>query len=185
MGQRQGKQLLKEDFQNFLIMTHFTADEIKAMHQHFMSLVAKKTSEKLNYSDFCRALGLRPCLLTERIFALFDSNNDRAIDFDEFISGMSIFKSRVLSEEKLKFTFCVYDVDGDGSISKSDLKMMLQDALVQEDVNITEDVMQDLLNSTFTEADLNQDGNIDFNEYKEFVKRNPSMINDFAALSEI
>uniref|UniRef100_A0A6B2LQV0 EF-hand domain-containing protein n=1 Tax=Arcella intermedia TaxID=1963864 RepID=A0A6B2LQV0_9EUKA len=57
-------------------------------------------------------------------------NNDGHVNFEEFVSGLAIFKSGS-TEEKLKFSFRLYDVDGDGFIQKKELLEMLRASLLE------------------------------------------------------
>lgn len=48
------------------------------------------------------------------------------IDFTKFCEIMKVFNYRCPVEEKIKFYYALYDVDGDGKISISDLKKFLE-----------------------------------------------------------
>jgi Kv channel-interacting protein len=55
------------------------------------------------------------------IFATFDQDEDGHVTFDQFILGMSIL-SRGTMAQKLRWVFNLYDLNGTGRISKSNLK---------------------------------------------------------------
>ena len=58
-------------------------------------------------------------------FNNFDKDNDGTIDFREFLSAVSV-QQRGTPEEKLKWTFDLYDLDNSGFISKVELLKMVK-----------------------------------------------------------
>ncbi len=53
--------------------------------------------------------------------ALFENTN-----FQDFVRKVSLFSDKAPFEEKLRFMFTVWDVDGDGRISQEDLEHVLR-----------------------------------------------------------
>jgi Ca2+-binding EF-hand superfamily protein len=70
----------------------------------------------------------------------------------------------------------VYDVDGDGHISKREMASMLSASLVQSPLNLTDAQIDTLIDATFAEADTDGDGQISFEEYKAMVEKHPNIV---------
>jgi len=77
---------------------------------------------------------------------------------DEFIGvGIDILKSSCDQMDDVRAAFRVFDHNNDGTISKDELR----EAMVNFGTRVTEDEFQTM----FSEADKNQDGLIDFDEF--------------------
>lgn len=104
--------------------------------------------------------------LLERVVAIFDTNKDNQVEFKEFISGLSIFSDKGNKEGKLKFAFQVYDIDGDGYISNGELFQVLK-MMVGNNLNDVQ--LQQIVDKTILEGDLDKDGKISFEEFKKMI----------------
>ena len=58
------------------------------------------------------------------MFSQFDTKGNGFIDFDEFISGLSVC-CRGTVDEKIHFMFNMYDVGQEGSVTRQELSLLL------------------------------------------------------------
>ena len=102
--------LSSSEIEGFVGNTHFTASEIRALWFHFRSLASNSPPDDLiDRSNFQEAMRFRDSLLCDRIFSIFDSNRDGNVSFEEFIKCLSALSTKATQEEKLKFSFLIYD----------------------------------------------------------------------------
>jgi len=94
--------------------------------------------------------------------AKVDKDGDGNISFDEFVILMASAKSS--TDEELRQAFNVFDTDGSGTISRSELKQVMQTVLGEKD--LTDKQLDDMLKA----ADLNGDGEISFQEFCIMMK---------------
>ena len=97
----------------------------------------------------------------DKIFGNIDYDNNGTISFDEFVKA-AIDKKKLLTEEKLKAAFALFDRNGDGDIEAKELKEVIGDDNNNED-NIWDQMIK--------EVDLDGNGVIDFEEFKEMLKK--------------
>ena len=88
-----------------------------------------------------------------------DADGNGTIDFTEFLSLMARKMKDTDSEEELKEAFKVFDKDGNGFISASELRHVM--------TNLGEKLTDEEVDEMIREADIDGDGQIN---YEEFVK---------------
>lgn len=102
-----------------------------------------------------------------RLIAIFDEDGGGDVDFQEFVSGLSAFSSKGNKEQKLRFAFKVYDIDRDGYISNGELFIVLK---MMVGSNLKDQQLQQIVDKTIMEADLDHDGMISFEEFTKMVE---------------
>lgn len=97
--------------------------------------LALRSSEKwkgINKITFSKYYGL-PGIINDRLFAVFDSNNNEYIDPKEFLVGMTTLFSDNF-DQLVKFIFGFYDFDRDGLIAKEDIRVVLSYVPIQSKI---------------------------------------------------
>lgn len=97
-----------------------------------------------DFDDWLHQLGVSNPYIRERLFDVFDCDNDRFLDYDEFESGL---KQLVAGKPKNELAFALFDVDGNGVIGEDELRVFMQsffEVLVKE-VNESMRVLETLL----------------------------------------
>jgi|EP00769_Ergobibamus_cyprinoides_P004517 serine/threonine-protein phosphatase 2B regulatory subunit len=153
--------LSASDLEELQLASNFTQNEIKRLYKRFRRL-DKDGSGTISAEEFLMIPELCMNPLANRVIAIFDENRDDSVNFREFITALSVFSARGDREDKLKFAFRVYDIDGDGEISNGELfqvlKMMTGDHL--SDVQL-----QQVVDKTIMQADRSGSGSINFEEF--------------------
>ncbi|KAJ7396783.1 EF-hand calcium-binding domain-containing protein 1 [Pitangus sulphuratus] len=65
------------------------------------------------------------------VFSTFDRDNNGCITVVEWVEGLAILLRGTL-EEKIKYCFAVYDLNGDGYISREEMFQMLKDTVIKQ-----------------------------------------------------
>jgi Ca2+-binding EF-hand superfamily protein/tRNA A-37 threonylcarbamoyl transferase component Bud32 len=102
----------------------FTNEEIVLLQQTFDALAEHGTNKMIDRVTFGRLFRNMTGILSDRLFATFDSKGHGAIDRDEFIAGLGLL-ARGSVEDKIDFLFRVYDLSSHGYVTRFELTMML------------------------------------------------------------
>ncbi|KAG2797660.1 hypothetical protein PC111_g21196, partial [Phytophthora cactorum] len=164
----------------FANSTNFTPEEVVALNVHYdLISSAKRDDGLIDRSEFQTALGftVKESLYVDRIFQLFDTNNDNFISFDEFLQSVSVLSSKGGTTEKIKFSFDILDFDRDGKLSSQELLSMLEACIQENGINIPSECLTMIVAKTMEDVDLDKDGFISFDEFRVMTEANLQMLN--------
>ena len=142
------------------IASRLNENDIQKLKDSFQA-IDDNNDGMLSLEEMKKAISLNKgitCSDVEEIFKSIDTDNSGVINYTEFIAA-SLDKRIYLQEEKLKDAFKLFDSDGSGKISKSEIANILK-----ADNNSTE------VENIFKKYDLNKDGEIDFDEFLQMMK---------------
>lgn len=145
--------------------TKFDRDEIDRLKKRFMKL-DKDGSGTIDKSEFLSIPGISSNPLASRLMDVFDEDGSGTIDFQEFIMGLSAFSGKTSKSDKLNFAFKIYDIDRDGYIGNGELFIVMK---MMVGKNLQDEELQQIVDKTMMEADMDGDGKLSFEEFKNAV----------------
>merc|ERR1712000_477699 len=151
---------------NLVQGSNFDRDEVDRLRKRFMKL-DKDNSGTIERDEFLSLPQISSNPLATRMIAIFDEDGGGDVDFEEFVKGLSAFSNKGNKEQKLRFAFKVYDIDRDGYISNGELFIVLK---MMVGSNLKDQQLQQIVDKTIMEADLDRDGKISFDEFTKMVE---------------
>jgi serine/threonine-protein phosphatase 2B regulatory subunit len=138
---------------------------------------------KIDPAEFAHALGLdRSCFILQRIFDRFNPSDTNRMTVREFVLSLSQLSSRATEQEKIDFSFGLYDINRDGTIDGHELRKLLNAALSANtgaELELTDSQIEEVVEVTLQEMDVDGNGVIDKHEYENMVKRCPRLLAPF------
>lgn len=155
-------QLNPDEIEELVDMTGFTSQQIRMLYKRFKRL-DKDNSGSISSEEFQSIPELAMNPLFPRIMAVFDQDGTDSVNFSRFVRIMSVFRPDADREDKTEFAFRIYDIDGDGYITKAELFEVLKMCVGP---NIKEKDLEKIVDQTIQEADiLDKDGRISRAEF--------------------
>lgn len=151
-----------------VIASQLNEEQIKALRNTFMTLdengdgllTAAELTKGLQKAGFKEV----PADL-QKIMEEVDSDGSGVIDYTEFLAA-TIDKKVFMQEDVCWAAFRVFDRNGDGKISKDELKSIIGDEHVTDAMHHTAETVEELMK----EIDTNGDGEIDFKEFMQMMR---------------
>lgn len=109
------------------------------------------------------------------MFDVVDVDGDGTISFPEFVGCLSTLSTKGSTEAKLRFSFQVYDVDGDQKISREELTEMVKATVRENELMLNDEQIASIVESTFAEVADHQ-GEITYDQYTSLYSTHPDML---------
>ena len=133
----------------------------------------------IDKEEFFKGLDISNQQLSDRLFNIFDKDNNGTIDYDEFISTIEEITTGT-KNEKIRFAFNLHDLDGSGFIDKNELTFLISQSFIENNLDYDEFQLNLLVEEFFIKADKDNSGNIDFEEFLGIATDFPDFIDGFA-----
>ncbi|XP_026802218.1 guanylate cyclase activator 1g [Pangasianodon hypophthalmus] len=153
--------------------------ELSQIHSLYTIFMKECPSGAMHLHEFCRIFGVQrssedEALFMKTIFQSFDQNQDDMIDFLEFVAAVHLVLRGKL-QDRLKWSFKVYDRDENGKLDKNEVKNIIKIIckLKKKNTDMTPDEVCDKI---FEHVDLNNDDQISLSEFMVGAQRDAWLV---------
>ena len=143
--------------------TNFTPKEIKRIHKRFIKLDTHGRGY-ITIHDLATLPDVDKNPLGDRIWRVLAQTGENSIDFKAFVKALATFNDKGNEDEKIKFLFKVYDIDGDGYIAKDELFVILK-SLVGNSLSNAQ--LEQISEKTISDIDTTGEGKMCFEDFKK------------------
>merc|ERR1712062_530936 len=152
----------------------FERHEIEKLLIKFTKLTTGNQKQLIDRNQFRDLLhdsfSMTEEILMDRVFRAFDEDLDGFISMKDWVQGLSTFLRGSL-DEKTKYTFKVFDLNGDGYISREEMLNLLKHCLVKQPAEEDPDEgIKELVEITLKKMDLDHDSRLSLEDFRESVK---------------
>lgn len=158
--------------------TKFTKEEIKNMYRGFKQecpggIVQEDTFKEIYAKFFPHG---NSALYAHHVFKAFDTNRNGSISFRDMLVSLSTLL-RGTTHEKLRWTFTLYDLNGDGFITKQEVLnvMVAVHDLMGFHGTPMREVVEPNVDEIFNRLDTNRDGVVTIDEFIHACQTDPTI----------
>lgn len=94
------------------------------------------------------------------------------VNFKDFVFFLSAFSGKATPEDKARFIFRIYDVDGNGQVSRDDIRGVLQDL---SGTFLSEEQSEQVISRALEEAGFAQNCSLSFADFCQVLGSNVKM----------
>ncbi|XP_010204669.1 guanylyl cyclase-activating protein 2 [Colius striatus] len=158
-----------------------TEIDVAELQEWYKKFVVECPSGTLFMHEFKRFFGVQDnheaAEYIENMFRAFDKNGDNTIDFLEYVAALNLVLRGKL-EHKLRWTFKVYDKDGNGCIDKPELLEIVESIYKLKQVCRSEVeertpllTPEEVVDRIFQLVDENGDGQLSLDEFIDGARK--------------
>ncbi|XP_023338172.1 NADPH oxidase 5 [Eurytemora carolleeae] len=130
---------------------------------------------EITLSDFKNIVQSKNPFFVERVFQIFDKDESGSISFQEFLDAMHQFAGQT-PDDKIKFLFKVYDIDGDGLVQEAELQHVMRACMDENGMNFDEDSVEELTGALYQDATSSNQNGITFSALKSQISKHEGLL---------
>jgi serine/threonine-protein phosphatase 2B regulatory subunit len=166
-----GSQLKKEEIEELIRISRcnlksVSQAELKRIYRRFERL-DHEGKGWVSVDDVLTLQEIRENPLRDRIARLMTVDMGEVVDFRLFVETISVFNGRVADEEKAKYFFRLYDMDGDGFVGDSELFVVFR-MLTRGSYNDAQ--IQNIVELIIGQFDRDREKRLNYQEFSAVLK---------------
>eukprot|EP01084_Bolivina_argentea_P199544 341433_1 len=171
------------------ISSKYNDKELLVLQRMFRDLAKRSPNDTVSKQTFLEYFSL-PGILGDRLFAVFDTENNGVISWSEFLVGLARYNKGSM-EQKIDMLFEIYDMNSEQQVNREELSLMLYTVAtptmaiftdsnsgnpIKNVSDITKQTVEKIVCDAFKQYDTNKDGLLSKQQFSNWVKENPSTL---------
>ncbi|KAI1305786.1 Kv channel-interacting protein 4 [Halotydeus destructor] len=169
-------------------LTKFSRRELQLMYRGFKQdcptgLVKEETFKSIYAQFFPR--GADSSQYAHYVFNTFDPDRTGGVTFTDFVVGLSVL-ARGSVQDKLRWAFSLYDLNGDGVLTKDELTKIVNaiyDLMGRVDWFSDDLTTRDHVDKVFQKLDVNKNGEITMEEFLDTCLKDETITRSLAVFN--
>jgi len=170
--------------------TRFTKNEIKSLYRGFKQECPSGIVNEASFREiYAHYFPQGDCSdFAHFLFCSIDQNADGSVNFEDFLHGLSILV-RGSVDEKLRWIFNLYDVNGDGKITKDELQSIIgsvYDLMGRfTEPGIDSNTSKAHVEHIFKKLDIHQTGAVTLDQFLKACYNDSAVINSISTMDSL
>ncbi|XP_039306602.1 NADPH oxidase 5 isoform X1 [Solenopsis invicta] len=155
----------------------FDKGNVEWLEKIFKQTVGNK--EEICLEEFKTIVTSKNPFFIERVFQIFDKDDSGAISLSEFLDAMHQFAGKS-PNDKIKFLFRVYDIDGDGLIQFYELEHVMRACMEENGLKFSDEQINKLTVALIEDADEGNKETITFEALKKQLEKREGLLENLS-----
>lgn len=157
--------LSKDEIQILCRSSKFSLKELKRIHKRFV-LLDREGKGWTSVDDILQIPEFKDQPLSDRMARLMTDDMGEVINFKVFVETLAVFSDKADAEEKCRYFFRLYDMDGDGYVGPSELFLAFR---AIGSGSLSNEQIESIIRPVISQADRDKDGLLSYNEFKRIL----------------
>lgn len=182
--------LRRDELASVVAASHFTLDEVRQLRDEWAAQARDGGVGREAFAAGMAAIGISDPLVVEQNFSMFDRERTGRIDFRSFVVALSVLQ-RGTTDEKLRLLFDAFDIDGSGTLDRDEVYAIYKASLAfggsQQHASAAaeHEYLTQLVAQCFAAVDANNDGVLQFDEFKRAVEAHAIVLDSLVHVPQI
>lgn len=175
--------LTPEDVARFVAETNFKDREIVALAAKYKELAGSVDiggDGLIDENDFISKMHISNRKIGSLMYHMLDTDGSGSIDFEEFLYGLNTFLPQSPLDPKIDLCFRAYDSDGNNTISKEEVRSIIEISLDGNSfITLTPESLNQLVDDLFKEYDEGSNEDLTKEQFANMIRHSPGILDCF------
>ena len=182
--------LSPEDVARLVRETNFKDRDIVLLANKYKQLIGSDQSNRtITENAFIAQMNIANKKIGSLMYRMLDINGSGELDFQEFVAGLNAFLPQTPIDRRIEMCFRAYDTDGNDTISKKEVREIVELSLDgNRFLEMSDEALEQLIDDLFGEYDSHMKGTLSRQEFARMVRKAPGILEflelDVASIKE-